>query len=243
MSGRISRLFLLAGMSVAGGLTVSTAPAAVISFGGWQAQWSNSLENANGTHVSLTVLGERDGQWVALQKVAVFADPAGLDGIGAIDIEFTQTSSNAVPKLVIAQENITNASGVAWSGFNFSIAGGIEGSAGLPHFDMDESFHNPSPFNVEPFELTGTTTESGVVRGIELGHGILADGAIWWPGIPTGSLVILASPNSTGPMQSFHFIEQPRAVNTDPVPEPAAAAMVLAGGFLMLGCRRRNDSA
>lgn len=242
MNGRKNWLILSAGLWTAGALTVTGAPAAVISFGGWQAEWSDSLNKSDGTHVSLTVLGFRDGQWVALQKVAVFADPDGKNGINSIDINFTQISPNAVSKLVIAQENITNASGTFWTGFNFSISGGIAGSAGLPHFDMDESFYNPTPFNVEPFELTGTTAESGVVRGIELGNGILADGDIWWPGIPKGSLVIMASPNLTGPKQSFTFIEQPLIEEPPPVPEPASAAMVLAGGFLLLGYRRRNDS-
>jgi hypothetical protein len=228
---------------LAGALSVQSASAAVITFGGWQAEWSDSLNQSDGSSVALTLLSSSDGQWIALQKVAVFADPAGRDGLDSIDINFTQISPNAVPKIVIAQENVTNASGTFWTGFNFSISGGVAGSAGLPHFDMDESFYNPSPFNVSPFELTGTTSDSGVVRGIELGNGLLADGGIWWPGIPKGALVIMASPNLTGPKQSFTFIEQPRIEDTPPVPEPASAAMILAGGFLLLSSRRRNESA
>lgn len=239
MSGRKKWISLSAGLLAVGVMAVSDAPAAVSLFGGWQAEWSNAHESSDGTYVTLTVLGLRDGQWVALEKVAAFADPAGENGIGSINITFTQISPNAVPKLVIAQENITNASGTFWTGFNFSISGGIQGSAGLPHFDMAESFSGPSPFNVQPFELTGTTTEGGVVRSIELGNGILADDEIWWPGVPKGSLVILASPNPTGPSQSFVFIEQPRTTDPPPVPEPASAAMVLTGGFLLLGYRRR----
>lgn len=242
MIGRKWWLSMSVGLCAAGALAVQSAPAAVITFGGWEAEWSDSLNNSNGTHVSLTVLGFREGQWIALQKVAVFADAAGENGIESIDIHFTQISSNAVSKIVIAQENITNATGTFWTGFNFSISGGIAGSAGLPHFDMNESFYSPAPFNVEPFELTGTTSEAGVVRGIELGNGILADGNIWWPGIPKGSLVIMASPNPTGPKQSFTFIEQPRTETPPPVPEPTSAAMILAGGFVLMGCRRRNEA-
>ncbi len=246
MNGRKSWVFLSAGLLAVGGLRVSEAPAAVSTFGGWQAEWSNTLDNADGTYVTLTVLGLRNGQWVAMEKVAVFADPASRSGIGAIEINFTQISPNAVPQLVITQENITNATGVDWTGFNFSITGGVAGSAGLPHFDLDGTFNNSAPFSINPFELTGATTEvtteATVVRGIELGNGTLADGAIWWPGVPKGSLVIVSSPNLNGPMQSFRFIEQPR-ITESPIPEPASATAALAGGFLLLGYRCRNSEA
>jgi len=241
VNGRKGWISLSAGLFVAGALAVLKAPAAISSFGGWQAEWSNTLDNANGTYVTLTVLGMRDGQWVALEKVAVFADPAARNGIGAIEINFTQISPNAVPQLVITQENITNVTGVDWTGFNFSITGGIEGSAGLPHFDLDDTFNNSAPFSIEPFELTGTTSEAGVVRGIELGNGTLADGSIWWPGVPKGSLVIFSSPNPTGPRQSFRFIEQPRISDPPPIPEPATITTITIGGVFLLGLRRRLE--
>ena len=211
------------------GATASSAQAGSMVLGdsGWKASWSSAFDDANNTHVTLTVLAETCDA-VVLQKVAVFTDgPDQYGMIVPIEINFEQIRGDAVQQIVFTSENVTNASGTDWSGFKFIIEDGTKGTPADTHYNLDETFGGSDPFDTSPFSVTEIGSPYGMPQIITVGDGTLHNGEVWYPGMASGAgqLVINAAPSCEG-VKRFVFKEQPIP---SAIPLPAAAWTGLTG--------------
>lgn len=235
MNARLGK-FALAVLAAGGLSAAANAPAQagslVLGTSGWTASWSSNLEDSSQSFVTLTVLAETKDA-VILQKVAAFAaapDQYGL--IAPIELEFKQTSVNAVKQIIITSENVWNDTGVDWGAFQFIIEDGTTGDPSKDvHFNLYESFYDSNPFDASPFTTwaaSSTSESSTLPQIITFSGGTIASGSTaWTPGIGTnpdaGEVVINANPSADG-TQRFVFKELPIATA---IPLPAAAWMGL----------------
>lgn len=218
----------------AGGFSIQAASAATMHMGGWDVAWPDSQASSDGTYVTLTVLVDGGSSFTVLQKVAVYTDRAVDGRFQPVSLTFTQTSDSAAKRLLITQENLTNASGHAWTGFDFILEGGSTGSAGLPYFDTAYSFGGAKTFSIAPFTTVSSPISGGGVRNVSLGGGTLADNTVWRPGALSGELAIVASP-IVGGHQQFTLYERP-----DAIPEPSSLALAGVGAMALATRRRRT---
>lgn len=229
-----SALAVVAGAMVVGGANVVEAGS--MTAGGWKASWDSSFDDASGTFVTLTLLAQTNDA-IVLQKVGAFTqgpDQYGL--IAPLEINFEQMTQDAVKKIVITSENIWNSTGTDWEAFKFIIEDGTTGDPSKDvHFNLHESFYDGNPFDASPFTSWTASGITALPQTLTFHGGILADGAIWTPGIGTnpdaGEVVINANPSLTGQMR-FVLKEQPIP---SAIPLPAAAWMGLSSmAFLAL---------
>lgn len=135
-------------------------------------------------------------------------------------IRFNQTALDAVPKIVIDDEDIFNNTGVDWTDFHWAVL-----DAGDAFFNVAES----EAFDVTPF---AQKEFNDPVQATELAafDGVVPFGDTFTPGVLAGQLVIDAfvsqDPND---FTSFVFKQFP-------TPEPATVLLLAAGGLL---ARRR----
>lgn len=211
------------------GATASSAQAGSMVLGnsGWKASWSPAFDDAAHTYVTLSVLAETCNA-VVLEKVAVFTDgPDQYGMIAPIEINFEQIRGDAVQHIVFTSENVSNYTGVDWSGFKFIIEDGTTGTPADTHYNLDETFGSSNPFDTSPFSVTSIGSPYGMPQIITVGDGTLPNGSIWYPGIgaTAGELVINAAPSCDG-AKRFVFKEQPIP---SAIPLPAAAWTGLTG--------------
>jgi len=178
-------------------------------YGGWRI-------TINTQFIHLVVDGSplTNGVNLDLEKFAGFQSNEGLD------ITFTQVDTTATSKITIDDEHVTNATGTAWSGFQFVLVPTLVGGGGPPAFASGKAFAGLTP----PF---ADQTDSPNL--ITLSNGVLADGhtADWGEGPNGGALVIDANPSSSTKMkQVIDFKEIPIVAA---VPLPAAAWTGLSG--------------
>jgi hypothetical protein len=131
-------------------------------------------------------------------------------------ITFLQDSTVSAPAttITIANESITNASGVDWTGFSFSLLTPFTG----PAFEAGHAFVPPAGYT------TVSTSSSVITYGGSQPNGTVS---LWnqTPASATNDLVINSNPLTGGSLQSFSFKELPLVS----VPVPAAAWTGLTG--------------
>jgi hypothetical protein len=133
-------------------------------------------------------------------------------------ITFMQDKTVSAPatSIVIANESITNNSGVDWSGFSFSLLTPFTG----PAFAAGDAFVPPSPYY-----STVSTSSSVISYGGNQPDGTVS---LWNQTPASGSLsnqLVINSDPIAGGVQSFSFKELPLVS----VPVPAAAWTGLTG--------------
>src|SRR2546423_5871041 len=149
MFSMLRKLGLITAGALALAIGAGSASAATLSLGGsgWVATWDNSLDDAVGSQVSLSVDGETANS-VTIEKFAVFADAVQSDGtIPPISITFQATRSNAAQFIVIGDESVINRTGSTWSGFRFTVQDGNTGTTSDVQFDVAQS----AGFAIAPF--------------------------------------------------------------------------------------------
>jgi hypothetical protein len=185
--------------------------------GGWVARWDDALDD----RVNITPLGE-DGEAVYIRKEAEFTLGPVFGHFPTIPIVFQQVAWPAVPNIVIEDEIITNSTGTDWGGFRFQLL-----DHGEVVFDRDATMGSggggPIGWTIDPF-TTGDYLHDDAQ--LDLGGGIIEDGAVWTPGGAFGSdqLWITASPHPDEPFQVFTLKETPL------LPAPAALALLALAG-------------
>lgn len=231
MSQRLFGLKVLAAAAVVGlGAFVSSANAATkdLSLYGWMAEMDPGVD--------LTVLNQAGNTLtLQLEKSATFT------AVAPLNIQFFQTAitSQAVSRIIIDDETITNETGKDWDGFRFIVEGGLSNNGAVPTFDTAAS----GGFGAAPF-----TTETVVSnKEIALSGGVLSSTNFpanrFTPGKTGGDLVINATPFTSGGMhQTFVFKELPTVGvgpgghgNPPPVIPVPAAAWTSLSGLLGLG--------
>jgi hypothetical protein len=160
---------------------------------------------------------------LVLEKSATFTSTNGFL------ITFAQDSSVSAPAttIEIANESITNTSGVTWSGFAFSLLTPFAG----PNFQAGRTFAPPPGY-------TTPTVSAGLITY----PGTQADSttSLWNqnPATDTGNLVINTDPLTGGSLQSFSFKEVPLTGATVPVPAALWTSLTGLLGLAVVGNRK-----
>ncbi len=217
----VSLLIALSALSL-GRTAPALAGTVTLGTSGWKATWAASLD----PYVNILVDSESPDA-VFIEKHAEFIQDPGFGNIfPPIPITFMQTQVNAVPRIVIVEETITNSTGTRWTDFHMQLMEGddavfnvadTDASAGGMGFDT-------SPFSIQNFGADGTT--------LDLRGGVVPIGGVWNPGGgPNGGDLIIdvavGSGTTADPLTVFTLKERPS------IPEPTA--VVMAGIAALLG--------
>ncbi len=162
-----------------------------------------------------------------IEKEAAFTSMEGLV------ITFVQASPTAAPDISVVNENLTNATGSDWNGFQFLLTSPL--APALPAATFTGTFNEITPFTTSV--PTGTDT-------ITLGGGTVSDGTTALLGYDPngGDLTFATHPAGEGMMQVITLKELPTGGSTPPsVPLPAAAWSGLTGllGLSLLSTVRK----
>ena len=143
------------------------------------------------------------------------------------------------PTIVIDSEMITNGTGEAWNGFDWTLV-----QFGYASFDelltlvpgQPEDSFNLAPFNDSEWLYNQPSPNMATwSQTLHAFDGIVPDGEGFSPGVPFGGLFINVDMGFDGSDADaiFYFKEIPT------LPEPTSMAILALGGFSLLGKRRR----
>ena len=207
---------VLLSVVICAGVNGATVP---LGASGWQAEFDDTLD----PYVDINFVSQV-GDSVIIQKAAEFTQ--GPDEYGlfpAIPIVFRQVAASTVSSIVIADEIITNHTGVDWTDFHWDVLDGPDA-----WFDSGPGFEfDTTPLTNQVFSPDDRTFS---VDGFGLGPGgtdeVVANNTTWFPGngVSDGNLVIqVVSSGST----VFTLKETP-------TPEPATLFLLALGGLALL---------
>lgn len=214
----------------------------VLSSSGWTASWDDSLDSVLSLAVDQDTPTESNS--VIIEKSIRFTTDHVDDGqVNPAKIVFQQTDANAKRLIIVADETVTNDTGLNWNGFRFTVLDGTTGTNADSRFDpVATGIGLPGGFDVSPF-TSATFSQNDQI--LELGGGALPDGQTWTPGqgVDAGELVIIGLPSNGGStLRSFSFVEQPLTPGGGPppvIPIPAAMWTGLSG-LVGVGLLRRR---
>lgn len=215
---------LVAASAGAAFLAASAAADTIPLAGGWQADVQNPA------HVSLTV-DTVGADFIVVEVAKDFTEPPGVGGVFPpllIDFQQIAPDENTVPRIIIADETITNQTGVPWTDFHWAVL-----NDGDAWFDVSDSMS----FSVSPF-TNKTFSDPGNVFGdpdratdLAVDGGIVLPGQSFFPGGgPGNGDLVIATDLSGGDPLSFTLKEFP-------TPEPGS--VLLLGLLGVWGLRRR----
>ncbi len=193
--------------------------------GGWVAEWEDDVD----PELILTVNGiTEDGVFI---EKAAFYKPGFFENGPPIKITFKQVDPNAVPYIVIQEEEVHNSTNFDWVAFEMRLDGDPD-VAFDPVRTAASGGPDPIGFDVSPFDDAEFLDGNRVLR---MSNGTIARGQVWQAGIGAGSLWIFGSPNTSGPFTEFTLDEVPFPA----VPTPGAIALFAISGLVSLVRRRR----
>lgn len=212
-----------------------------------QASLGNSGWQVSGTttgSVAVVVDGEGiddDGKrFVAIEIIKVFRDRPDpqTQALPPICLTFTQTGSSqtTAQRIYIADEMITNFTGVTWVDFHWIV--GVTDTA-----RFNRALTNPTVnpqqegFQLAPFTGFEWSADQGIgVETLSAFGGAVPNGATFFPGTGVGNLVIDIVGLDRQGAAVFILKEIPT------IPEPASLLLISGGGALVL-LRRRASRA
>jgi len=218
---------LLAGAVGAIALTgTAHAGSQVLGDSGWTAMWA---DGAGGNSVSISTPDAVTADAVYVEKFISYTSNA------PVTVLFQQTSPNAVPYIVINDEQLVNHSGSAWTSFTMQLVGSAA-------FDPAKSNVGQSGgFDVSPFS-NGSFSADNTILTIDGGGSISSEvpNNVWFPGAGPGELWAIAATGDEGNLASFSLVETPATA----IPVPAAVWSGLSGllalGAVSMGKRLRR---
>ncbi len=170
-----------------------------------------------------------DAVVIQIQKRFV-GDPDDLGLMQPMYIEFIKDSEEALEKIIIADEFITNDTSVDWIDFHIELAVSI--------FDPEAGFGVPTDPSGDQFEtviVNGTNGYNGLPTKIDFYDGVVPadppDQDDFRPGWHSGYITIIANPEmEVG--QRILLKEYPT------IPEPATLILLVLGGLVLPGRKR-----
>ena len=201
----------------------------ILGASGWEAIWDDSLDSLVDIAVDSVTADA-----LYIEKSAEFTGPPGPGGFPSIAIVFRQIAADAVPRIVINDEIITNSTGVDWTDFHMEVLN--EGDATFNPVLTNASGFGGG-FSTSPFDnqLFGDGNMSFRLDGFGLGPGggdaIVEAGDVWFPGIGPGELYIDLTTRPSAPFTLFTLKETP-------TPEPTTPLLTLLGAAILARSRR-----
>jgi hypothetical protein len=206
----------VAAILAAFGASTAQADTIILGTSGWQATWDSSLDGL----VDIIVDGVTADS-VIIQKAAEFRQPPGPDGLfPPILVTFQQISPNAVSRIIMNDEILTNSTGAPWTDFHMELVDGGDAT-----FDPAATYG--SGFSIAPF--TNLTFSPDNTALDIFGGGSIPNGGVYFPGAAAGNLFIDVVTSPTAPFTTFTLKEYP-------TPEPTTALLLVLGAALI---RRR----
>jgi hypothetical protein len=204
----------------------------VLGNSGWQVSWDSSLD----PFVDIAVDAVTENA-VFIERTAEFIQGKGLAGFPTIPITFTQIEADAVERIVINDEVITNSTGSNWTGFRYQL---LDGNDVAFNPDMSNASAGGSGFSTSPLDnqMFGPANKTFSVDGFGLspggGNAVVADGTQWFPGdgARDGELyidVVTGDGSLEGPFTVFTLKGTPSFV-----PEPTTACLLALAGLILL---------
>ena len=193
--------------------------------GGWQAD----VVDPAGVSIVVDLVGP---DFLVIQISKDFTEPPGVGGVfpsQLIDFQQIDEDANTVPRIVVADESITNLTGVDWTDYHWAIldAGDAWINVPLSQGWTTDPFTNKTfsdPWNVfnDPDKATDLLADEGVVY----------NNSSFFPGAgpSDGELVIDVDLGVVDPV-SFTFKQFP-------TPDPATLSLLALGGLLVMRRRR-----
>lgn len=196
--------------------------------GGWEADVPDD------SNVSIVVdTDNTDPSFIAIEISKDFLDPPEFGVFPAQLIAFRQvdTDANTVSRIVIADEAITNQTGVDWTDYHYSVAN----NGGVAWFNVPLSDFQITPFTNKVFTDLYGFGDPDKATDIDLDGGVVPNNSTFYPGGPpnNGDIVIdvdLSINNSDN--ESF-------VLKQFPTPEPSSIALLVCGGALVAVRRRK----
>ena len=212
-----------------------------------QASLGNSgWQVVGATTADVGIVVDREGidsdgkRFIAIELFKVFRDPVDTqtDTVPPIALNFIQTGidANTAQRIYIADEIITNLTGVAWLDFHWVV-----GTTTTARFNRELTNPTADP-NVAGFQLDRFTSynwsenTSLGTEALNVGGGSVPNNSSFFPGSGQGNLVIdIVGLDRPGPAV-WTLKEIPT------IPEPASLVLIACGGAAMLVTRRRARS-
>ena len=178
-----------------------------------------------------------DHSYVLLQIHKKFrAAPDEQGNFSPVTLTFIQTAPDAetVPNIRIADEAITNLTGVAWTDFHWILSKFVYASfnSDVPVYTGDPGDTPPGVWDIYPFK--GSSWQSSQTTDqLNVFDGVIPDLGVWYPGIrSSGALEINVDLDGAPRNFSFDLKELPT------IPEPATLTLLAAGAAVLIRRRR-----
>lgn len=192
--------------------------AVILQAGGWQVEVADELASDVDLYVDFVSLQDNV---LVIEKFAQFRRVSDLTGRpDAINLTFTQIGDDAqtISRIAIADEAVTNLTGIEWSDFEMALIGGAAFNTGLS-----------ADFSFAPFTNRTYADGNTVVR---FEDGSVPTGTTWFPGAADGELVFDVD-LSGADSQVFTLKELP-------IPLPSPGTIAIGGLAFGLFLRRRR---
>lgn len=201
------------------------APSGEIDIGGgWRVSWPPPDGDIG------IVVDELTREYIRIQISKDFTGPPDENGIfppRLMDFLQIADDANTVPRIIIADEIITNQTRADWTDFHWQVLNKRDAWFNVPlsrNFDV-------SPFRQkkfsDPFDIFGDPNKA---TDLEAFDGLVRHGQTFFPGVREGDLVIDVDLRGSQDPLSFTFKQVP-------TPEPATLALLAMAGLLAI--RRR----
>jgi hypothetical protein len=223
-------LFAVVAVAVVLAISSTSWAAVIFTGGGWQVSVGDDLVNLVSVHEDEAV--GTDGRILTIGITKDFIQRIGQFGeMSSILMSFRQIAPDAqtASRIVIADELVSNHTGVAWTDFHWILV-----QSGYASFNQNETYPaTHAGFSTDPF-VDHQWVQSNGSQELDVAGGVLASGSSFNPGA-TGELVIDTNLAADGELAIGRFTLK----EIPTIPEPMTLSLLAIGGLCM-AMRRKS---